>query len=516
MATFLDLPDEIRLLIGKQLRANSIYSCILVCRTFYSSFISCLWSHLSVKVDSREEVNPTLIRANAHRVESLTYSAALTEGFYTIVYPRLLTLRLNSFYADKNKPNYLAVQPQQKVQFARMHPTVRKLTYNHKDILPKEFWEVVGEEWRDFEELEFTGTVKEGAVEAFWKSCDRVKRLDLSDVNFPESMPVLSTLSFERLRDLAILKYPWRINPAPRTWPIQLLQQVKHARDLKRITWDVGDVAFPVQLVMDALHEGCWPSLYELSVGDPTFSDQDLAGVLGALTSRKLTALELTRGRFGPLAYNCIRERYFDHLRDLSIGKCLGATSAMVQEILTECVHLVALDAQHIFVRDIATAQKPWVCLGLQNLAVYIVKQAEDEAAWEGLVFEQVARLRMLRVLDLQGDPHRSYLDDEPRPHEIQRLETLDFRLPSQDNPVDSSTSSSSNIRRWSSLVQLRVISFNGDRQNLGMKEALWMTEHWRDLTCVGGDFKAAESGEFEELRSLFSRKGIVHLPDIM
>ncbi|KAG0373289.1 hypothetical protein BGX24_011894 [Mortierella sp. AD032] len=512
MTTFLDLPDEIRLLIGKQLRVKNIYSCIRVCRSFYSSFISCLWSQLSVNV-----VNADLIRANAHRVESVTYSATLTEDFYTIFYPRLQTLRLHSFYGDEHNPNYLGVQPQQKVQFARMHLTVRKLTYSHMDTLPKEFWELVGTEWRDFEGLDFTGTVEEDAVEAFWKVCDRVKFLDLSDVNLPGSMPVMSTLSFQRLRDLAVLKYSWQNSPARRTWPIQLLQQAKHAKGLMRLTWSVKGVAFPVQLVMDALHEGCWPDLCELSVGDSTFSEQDVAGVLGALISRRLTALELMGGRFGPLAYNCTRERYFDHLRDLRIGQCQGVTSAMVQGFMTECVHLVVLDAQHIFVQDIATSPKPWACLGLQNLMVYVAKQAGDEAAWEGLVFEQVARLRMLRVLDFEWDPHCIYLCDEYPPDEILSLKTLDFRLPTYDNPVGSSTSisGSGDIRCWSSLVQLRNISFDGDRQHLGLKEALWMTEHWRDLAYVGGDFNAAEGGDIEELKSLFSQKGIAHFADV-
>ncbi|KAF9118785.1 hypothetical protein BGW39_000873, partial [Mortierella sp. 14UC] len=84
MATFLDLPDEIRLLIGKQLRTKNVYSCIRVCRSFYSSFIPCLWSQLSVERNAREAVNPALIRANAHRFDDIAYSATLTEDFYTI------------------------------------------------------------------------------------------------------------------------------------------------------------------------------------------------------------------------------------------------------------------------------------------------------------------------------------------------------------------------------------------------------------------------------------------------
>ncbi|KAG0290473.1 hypothetical protein BGZ96_006061 [Linnemannia gamsii] len=73
----------------------------------------------------------------------------------------------------------------------------------------------------------------------------------------------------------------------------------------------------------------------------------------------------------------------------------------MAQELLTECVHLVDFYAPHIYVRDIATASKPWGCLNLEDLTIYIVKQPEDEAEWEDRVFEQIGKLCQLVVLDL-------------------------------------------------------------------------------------------------------------------
>ncbi|OAQ32460.1 hypothetical protein K457DRAFT_123479 [Linnemannia elongata AG-77] len=377
MAMILDVPEEIHLLIAEHLNTRAIYSCIRTCRSFYRSFVPRLWSDLTVKQYKREPINADLVRANTHLVEAISYSSTLTHDYYTIVYPRLHTLRLDTFYEEEKEPTYLQVTPLQKVEFARHHPTVRKLIYHHKNTLPREFWEVVETEWKELESLEMFGNVEADSVDSFWR----------------------------------------------------LLEQVRGSERLRRLAWNVDDVAFPARIIMDAFAEGCWPDLQQLTIGDATCSDQDLAGVLGAVTSRRLTAFEYAKGKLGPLTYNCLRERYFGYLKDLNIGRCTGVTSAMAQEILMECTQLVDFDAPYIFVRDIVKASKPWGCTKIQTLVVYIAKQPDDEAGWDGLVFEQISKLRWLQSLDLQRDPHCSCFDEESRPEEITNLETLDLRL---------------------------------------------------------------------------------------
>ncbi|KAG0373288.1 hypothetical protein BGX24_011893 [Mortierella sp. AD032] len=499
MKTILDLPDEINLLIAENLNTRAIYSCVRACRSFYSSFIPRLWSDLSIKQYKHEAIDPAVVRTNAHRVEAVNYSSTLVEEYYTIIYPRLHTIRLDTYYADERESTYLQVKPPQKVQFARRHPTIRKLTSYHKDTLPKEFWEVVETEWKELESLEMSGLVEADAVDSFWKVCDRLQNLYFSDLNLPEALPVLSTLSFKRLRNLKVKRYHWPRSVPHRVWPVQLLEQVKRSDKLRRLSWDVDGLAFPTRMVLEALKEGCWEELCELSIGDKYCSDQDLAAILGALTSRRLTCFELTSGKLGPLTYSCLQGRYFDNLRDLTIARCRGVTSAMVQEILVGCVHLVGLDAPHIFVQDIAKATKPWGCLTLQSLVVYIAKQAGDEPGWDDLVFEQISKLRRLHILDVQRDPHCSYLDDECRPNEIMLLETLDYRL--------NRVAGEKDIRCWSSLVQLREFSFDGDRQTLGMDELVWMAEHWRDLWCVAGGFKGIQGDDDYAKRDLILRQ---------
>ncbi|KAF9147057.1 hypothetical protein BG015_011365, partial [Linnemannia schmuckeri] len=169
MTTILDLPDEIRLLIGKELSAKSIYSLIRVCRSLYSSFIPNLWSYLSIMHFKSGSVPAEQVRVNAHRVKDLTFSSILKKDYYAIDYPQVHTLRMMTFYRDDKDDRYLRVLPQEKVDFLRRHPFIKKLIYQHKDALPREFWEVVGTECVHLEELEFTGVVGQDAVDAFWR-----------------------------------------------------------------------------------------------------------------------------------------------------------------------------------------------------------------------------------------------------------------------------------------------------------------------------------------------------------
>ncbi|KAG0373290.1 hypothetical protein BGX24_011895 [Mortierella sp. AD032] len=268
--------NEIRLLIVKQLNPRSLYACIRVNHSFYTSFKSSLWADVKVIRPFGGELNPTLILANAHHIQTIRLLSPLRGEYYTIFFPRLHTLRLeyDGLYESKVYRTEITAQPEQKAEFAKLHPFVNKLVVRHKEEMPAEFWEVVEADWKDLETLQ---------------------------------------------------------------------------------------------------------------------------------------------------------ELYFDHLRELSFGDSRTLTSPMVQEILAGCVNLVSLDAHHILVKDIAKALKPWGCSKLSRLVIYIAKQEDDEEEWEGLVFEQISRLRRLQILDLSEDPYCFGLSDQLDP--ILGLELLNLQL---------------------------------------------------------------------------------------
>ncbi|KAF9085982.1 hypothetical protein BGX23_009228 [Mortierella sp. AD031] len=258
MAMFLDLPEEIRPLIAKLLGPKTIFSCIRVCRSFYSSFIPFLWADFVVKPKRCHAIAAAYLWANAHWIESLAYTSMLTEEeYYTIAFPRLRTMTLSSYFLsfDSKMPPELPVQ---KVQFARLNPTIRKLTdFSRGSIpLPREFWEIVRTEWKDFESLEFSGTIQADVVDVFWRVCDRVQDLYLSMMDIQgESHSILQDLSFRQLRSLRIGRN-YCIDEMPeRMWPLQLITQVKGSAGLRRLTVEV--TAFPIELIVEALEEGC-------------------------------------------------------------------------------------------------------------------------------------------------------------------------------------------------------------------------------------------------------------------
>ncbi|KAF9134247.1 hypothetical protein BG015_003440, partial [Linnemannia schmuckeri] len=521
MTTILDLPEEIQLNIGEHLPFKSIYSCIRVCRSFYSFFIPRLWSDLNISHCHGGNIPATFLRANAHHVKNITYTAALTEEYYgTTVFPRLHTLRMTNIYTDRGEPTYLQVTPLQKIAFARLHPTIRKLVYDHEDTLPKEFWEIVGAEWTQLETLEFEGVVEADARDTFWRVCGQVQNLQLEDVIIPESVLVPPTLFFRRLQNLSIeLNDSLRRTKPRQIWPLRLLDQVKTAEGLRRLKWDIVDNPFPVQMVQDILAKGFWPALCELSLGESSCSlcpDEGLAEFLRTLAPQRLKSFEQHCGEIGPLTYKSLQEKHFGHLQNLMIGTCSGVTSAMVQEVMMECAHLVHFFAPFVFLRDIVKAPKPWSCLKLERLSVCIVKQESDEPEWNGRVMKQISLLRRLQILNVDWVAAFLLIDDEPLSTILQNSGTLDLRLltTSQSSSADTCSSNddepgggSSDLSCWSSLVQLKEFLFDGDHQTLGMEEALWMMEHWRDMWCIEGKFKGLEGDDVDILHKMFKEK---------
>jgi hypothetical protein len=550
MSTILDLPNEIHIIIARYLRTRSLNSLLQTCRSLYASYLPHLWSTCTPKNYSRKTIIPLphiLVHASQHHIDSLVYHATLTEEFYNIVYHGLQTLQMGILYEDPREVNFMVVKPVPvKVLFLRNHPFVRKFVYHHKDVLPKEFWEVVAEEWKGLEVLTFSGLVdrNQGAVGAFWKACARVRELSILGYVFAVAAEIAarrrdeptegedvinmhrSILSMLEFRDLCQLKVTrrqrWGSSEDPQKWPLLLLEQIKKtSKKLKRFEWDHIFADSPVRTVLEALEEECWPELCEICSGNAPCSDKDMSRILRALLTtvspslsqrrrkRRLTHFEHSTSGFGWLTYICLKELYFRNLQDLDIGRCSAVTSTMVLEILTGCPHLISLVAPYVFIRDVAKAQKSWVCLGLEKLVLYFAKQEGDEPAWESVVFGKIASLRRLLKLYLERDPHFSFFSDEPRSDDIMDLRTLDFRFPSTTTTTTTATKSSSSkledscnndgggrvgeggadIRCWSSLVQLKHFTFDHDREELGLDELEWMIKTWSDLEWVSGAF---------------------------
>lgn len=215
---------------------------------------------------------------------------------------------MGTLFDDSTSVHNLTVKPPQTVLFVRRHPFVRKLIYRHKDLLPKEFWEIVGAEWTRLEVLEFAGTVEEGVEDAFWGVCDRVQDLTLTGVKFSgynSALAILSTLSFRRLCRLKVEEQSWQTQSPYQMWPLRLLERVKRSEKLKRLVWNVETAAFPFQMVLDAFTEACWPELCELHTGSGICAEEDMTRILTRLPSRKLTSFARSNVKLSSLTFDC-------------------------------------------------------------------------------------------------------------------------------------------------------------------------------------------------------------------
>ncbi|KAK3812575.1 MAG: hypothetical protein JOS17DRAFT_463019 [Linnemannia elongata] len=233
MTTILDLPPEIHPLIANHLRPKSIYALLRTCHSLYSLYMPLLWPDISVGL-LEYKVAAAHISTHAHFVESLCYFGGLDEDYYTsIVYPRLRTLQLPEIIMFQSEISRAGPYPlyfpnsrgrtsssieglqvsadislsHPMTQFARLNPTVRKLTCGLRHKESRMFWEVVETDWKELEEVTVSGGVDEDVVETFWRVCsDRVRSLYLTPDGFSEDgLGIISTLSFERLERLALI-----------------------------------------------------------------------------------------------------------------------------------------------------------------------------------------------------------------------------------------------------------------------------------------------------------------------
>ncbi|KAF9147031.1 hypothetical protein BG015_011388 [Linnemannia schmuckeri] len=112
-------------------------------------------------------------------------------------------------------------------------------------------------------------------------------------------------------------------------------------------------------------------------------------------------------------------------------------------------------------------------------------------------------------------------------------METLDVRLSSSSKSKESSYESGADetegesrgrgideggadIRYWSSLVQSKELVFDGDRQSVGLEEALWMTEHWKNLEYIEGAFRGVGGGNVDKLKTLFAEKDVIYYDNVL
>ncbi|KAF9179813.1 hypothetical protein BGZ50_006668 [Haplosporangium sp. Z 11] len=453
----LDLP-EVRMLIFQKLSNQDLYSCLRVSKSWYTSALPLVWSHVII-IDDRER-DPTFdsLQCQRHFIKSLDCQIPITRKFVHLECPRLETLSIRFL---RHQPGFALSN------FLVLNPTLKRLCFEsiHLDNDQSLVWKAVSK-LPNLQELECHGV---NIYEKHWIACaPKLTRLILRDCTVAISPSDYLQITFPRMKCLELdlsdrrgstiqdqLKF-YAQYPALQSMALNLYS-------CRRETGVSDTVSNEVARFFEA---NTWPGLVDLDFGVKTMTDEGIARMLRAL--RNPVRIRLNTPDFGPAAFQELRS-HFSTLRRLDLAKCPGFMSPMIAEVLESCPLLQELHGRQIWSSDIINSQR-WVCqTSLEILAVYIrfdfshlTKAPPDSAERFRKVFERLSELTKLKKLDISdvfcGRFWRS----------------LDLRV-------------GKGLELLASLRDLEEIDFQGTYQAMNVQDLEWMGKHWPNLKAVNG-----------------------------
>lgn len=482
------LPEEVLLHIGEHLDRQSLYAAIQTSTPLYTTFTPLLWRAISLNDSSEHQVHFNALQSRAEHVHNLTLKTFLP-SYYTLTFPRLSSLSLLNDYSFLCAPT-----------FVQRNPTIRDLFIIDRQSLPtKDFWDAVYSEWLQPRSLTVQDlNVTERAASAFWKACSRFETLRLSFHAPSASLP--KDLAFPHVTHLDLKLDHQRMEPFSVK---EQLAFIKACPNLISLCWSLDHFDSPMLQFQEALSQKTLTQLSDVELRGATHLDTEMAAVLDSLPP--LRRLVLSKCSFGPLPFAKLKERHFASLEILNVVGCEGFTSAMAIEVLSKCPRLQEFSCPHIQLKDLIQfpqeqqQQQPYACQQhLRHLDAFISKDDIDPADWTAKAMERLSTFTHLEHLSLC--PARLDLECHPQAQGQVHVTSggLDVCLA---NGMD----------RLSSLSKLSLFEF-GDSSRMGMEEAQWMTQFWKQLKTVVGNFSETKDCSMEEIAVLLKQYDVTHL----
>ncbi|KAG0366150.1 hypothetical protein BC939DRAFT_146363 [Gamsiella multidivaricata] len=275
------------------------------------------------------------------------------------------------------------------------------------------------------------------------------------------------------------------------------LQMFQKCPRLRSIKWYANqDQPCPTTSICELFSTFC-PSLESLELGGWLLPDKDIVKILNSCP--RMVSFSVFGPGFGQRALQSL-VRHFSHLTSLNLRLCSGATSPMIQTIMTSCPELTYLCANSLNARDIlgldaedgeaaigAAECNPhsWICMNLRSLTLYIYGLEGKPALWQRLVLKQLARMTKLDFLTVgpfEFDPRDSH-------------DGIDLRL-------------ETGLDILSSLKLLDRLCFDGLWQQMEEKDVRWMVETWPLLERVEGRVHHSNRRR-EELEKILKERSI-------
>ncbi|KAG0056988.1 hypothetical protein BGZ83_002595 [Gryganskiella cystojenkinii] len=329
----------------------------------------------------------------------------------------------------------------------------------------------------------------------------------------------------------------------------QALDWMKQCPSLETLFWngESGDGGVALSHSLRTLSPRYWSQLQDVTLmnSEVLLSDSQLATLLDACGP--LQKLHAFGSKFWQRSLEAL-ERHFATLEKLQLGYCPDVRSWMAQRILSSCPRLTRLGVPVLHVNEImdgpeaeeahrqqiqadieadqrkieqeidddehtnpdqlrgiiernrtareTTVQvRPWVCLGLQDLSLFIKFDKKADPSMDRKIFERLATLTELRKISICGE------DDEPVPD----ARGLRFDL---ESGLDLLTP-------LKKVDELFLYKFD---QHMEERDMRWILAQWPDLTHISSEFNGDRKIR-RRLQYLFTehiRVGISGIPAIV
>ncbi|KAG0313786.1 hypothetical protein BGZ97_009909, partial [Linnemannia gamsii] len=418
----LEIPEILRR-ISSYLAGPDFTSCLQTCRSFHTILTPLLYNTLTLCPKEDKRPTPEAMQRYIHLIGHIKLDFFISAQYLRLGFKNLHSITISNRRVP-GKEDYVFTQVgldseimEAFLMVIRDSPALRKWTlfdpkprpsdkvWRELSSLKKSDAPAVGEQPiplrpdqnRGVDILDLTHiSVTHDAKHWFLRACADARELRMSDVSFM----VANGKPDNCQRLLQIEKHP----PQGRMVEIvefngynviDQLTFLSHMAETRSITWmSPAAGRLPIQTLplptladlKQFIKPTTWPKLRALDLtGYPgrqlvKFSDECIAHILDCVPDHQLEVFKLQGSTFGPLGAKALK-RQFPCLQDLRLEPDgIDAQSEFIQEVMESCPKLKVLRAGMFSVGHMRRG-KPWVCHGLQELAVHVDLESDRDGA---------------------------------------------------------------------------------------------------------------------------------------
>ncbi|KAF9905972.1 hypothetical protein EC991_001131 [Linnemannia zychae] len=546
----LEIPEILRR-ISSYLPGADFTSCLLTCRSFHTILTPLLYNQLTLV--KQEDKRPTLeaLRRYVHLIGALKFEYFISAEYLLAGFKGLHSIHIvNSGGNREFQMGTDAEIMDALLRVIRENPALRKWSlHNPWPRLSSDVWkelsslkkypiqegpgqqqqQAVQRQGVDVLEL-ISISVAHDAKHWFLRACADAKELKMLDVSFMMARGNLDNCQLF----LQLDKYP----PQGRRVEIvefngydviNQLTFLSHLVEARHIAWTSPAAGrMPIQTrplptledLKQFIKPTTWPKLRSLDLtGIPgrqlvKFSDECIRHILDCLPDNQLEVFKLQGSIFGPLGTSALK-RQLACLQDLRLEPAgIIEQSALIQEVMESCPKLKVLRAGMYSVGHMRRG-KPWVCLGLKELAVQIDLESdrdgavvdktveydavyfEKHAMSRRYVFERLGKLTELVELDTSlpyyGHGDMTYYMLSNRYNSP--YWTLEYQIPF-------------GLDQLAGLKKLERLNISNNHQRINQKDLLWMIENWPNFKIFTGELDR-NPNKHKEIAAFLLDKGV-------